>query len=399
MHCQIDPSGERFSRRTRGLEPSIQSSNTESTEPNRIQENSQAGLSITSNNSDIEQANRIPNQNALDALLPRHRQAHQWNAPSVQSVYSQNTPQQTIDTGITQTSITYQHPLNTQAIYENQQNPVQQAYTNSNYYESRPPRHPMTHPNIQQTVQHPIIQPNLQQSLNQNSDNIRPTIQPNPSHYYQHQQQVPYHNQMMSNQLADLTRTNMESQQLIANLQSQITQLLRQQNQMIQTVMQNQHTQSRTTNINSVSSLTDSQLIDPSGAHSNSTMVPTIVQIQNKSTTVSQSTSDQKTIVSNETSTQDNNMISQFIHATKATADNSKKITTFPKFSGKEFIPWYDSIISIISSPGWKSLYDSTTDDAVKVDPNNDLLADLYTALKRCLQGDAQDTMLHKKGI
>ena len=32
-------------------------------------------------------------------------------------------------------------------------------------------------------------------------------------------------------------------------------------------------------------------------------------------------------------------------------------------------------------------------------DPSNGLSADLYIALKRCLQRDAQEIMLHKKGI
>jgi len=79
--------------------------------------------------------------------------------------------------------------------------------------------------------------------------------------------------------------------------------------------------------------------------------------------------------------------------------DNSKKITTCPKFTGKDFIPWYDSVIRIISLPGWRALHDPSTDDAITTDPSNGISTDLYTALKRCLQGDAQETMLHKKGI
>ena len=202
MHRRVDPSGERFSRRTRGLEPT-QSSNTESSESIRNQDTSHASSSITSHNSDKEQAKCITTRNVPEAPSQRPQQTQQWDAPSVHSVYSQNTQQSTIDTGLTQTtlfppSIPYQHPLNSSALYGNQQNPAQQMYATSNFYDSRPPRHPMTHPNIQQTVQHPIVHPNVQQSIHQNSDNVRSSVQQNPNLFYQHQQQVPYHNQMMS---------------------------------------------------------------------------------------------------------------------------------------------------------------------------------------------------------
>jgi len=58
----------------------------------------------------------------------------------------------------------------------------------------------------------------------QHSLNATPQIlNTDPSNTFQHQQQVPYHNQMTTNQFTGLTRTNIESQQLIANLQSHVS--------------------------------------------------------------------------------------------------------------------------------------------------------------------------------
>jgi len=58
---------------------------------------------------------------------------------------------------------------------------------------------------------------------------------------------------------------------------------------MIQMVIQNQQMQPSTRNVNSISSITDSQIISTNEIDSNSTTVPTIVKIQNGKSNLSTS--------------------------------------------------------------------------------------------------------------
>ena len=90
--------------------------------------------------------------------------------------------------------------------------------------------------------------------------------------------------------------------------------------------------------------------------------------------------------------------MTQLAKLTKSSSDSSKRTVQFPKFSGKDFPKWYDNIISILASPQWKELYDPVQDDAISTEPGSDLSSELFTCLKRCLHGEAQDTMLNKKG-
>jgi len=230
------------------------------------------------------------------------------------------------------------------------------------------------------------------------------------------QSESPYHRNedsiSLTRQISQLTQTNIENQKLIAQLQTQMTTLITQNTALIQAVHQQEKPHYQY-GANTVSSLIESNLqANTTISETASTIVPTVVQCKSVTTPIrpdylssttptidSQPTNQSVTSDLPEIPTSGANILSQLVTITKTTSENSKKITTFPKFSGKDFTTWYDSILSILSSPGWNKLYDQATDDAIQIDPMNDLSADLYTSLKRCLLGNAQDTMLHKKGI
>ena len=94
----------------------------------------------------------------------------------------------------------------------------------------------------------------------------------------------------------------------------------------------------------------------------------------------------------------ENSLLLQLMKLSKQ-SDRTSKSPTFPKFSGKDFQLWYDKIIGILANPIWSSLYEAEEDDAISTEPNNNISADLYMCLKNCLQGNAEKTMLHKKGL
>jgi len=250
MQRRVDPSAKRFSRRTRGMDPSLPTANTKSLESVQIQDISQTSHATNDNNVKQPPVQNLPNPG------PHRQNINHASTPSVHSVYYQNT-ELSVNSRITRTNlfpttIPYQHPLNapntyaTHPIQTHQPNPI------NNLYESRPPLHPMIQSNMQANIQQAPIQPSIPQSINQHYSHATPqNFNNNPTSTFQHQQQVPYHSQMMSNQITDLTRTNIESQRLIANLQSQITQLLNQQNQMMQTVIQHQQMKPSMHNVNS----------------------------------------------------------------------------------------------------------------------------------------------------
>jgi len=201
----------------------------------------------------------------------------------------------------------------------------------------------------------------------------------------------------LMNQMYVLTQSNLESQKLVTNLQTQVAQLMHQNNQLVNQVINLNQTQTHPNhNPSLLHSATQKQPSIPTTIDllSYEENTPTIISVQDLP-----SATQPLTPTINPQSQLNVEVITQLAKLSKSTNEHSKRRITFPKFSGKDFHAWYDSIISILSSPSWKELYDATTDDAIAVEPETDASAELYTSIKSCLQGDAQTTMLNKKGV
>ena len=274
-----------------------------------------------------------------------------------------------------------------------------------------PPQVPIMTPQVPTLINTPTNAPQMQsqpdpfkgvdssQSSYNSTINSHPSIATyidptRPSPNLNHQQVQ--HMELM-NQMYVLTQSNLESQKLVTNLQTQVSQLMHQNNQLVNQVLN--LTQSQTHNQHNSSVLHNSTQKQPSipttiDLLSYEENTPTIISAQDQP-----SATQPVTPPINPQSQLNVDVITQLAKLSKSTTEHSKRRITFPKFSGKDFHAWYDSIISILSSPSWKELYDATTDDAVSVEPGTDTSAELYTSIKSCLQGDAQTTMLNKKGV
>ena len=197
--------------------------------------------------------------------------------------------------------------------------------------------------------------------------------QPLPAYTTTHQPDI-------ATRLDHLTTANIEAQrQITAAMQNQMSQLLNQNQQLMQQLINAQYTKPTSALPRNPADFPDQiDLLD--------TPAPIPKKFQSN---------DEQSIASSSEIDNFNRLVELFQNS----SDMTKRISTFPKFSGKDFPAWYDSVISILASPGWRKLYDDASDDAILTEPNSDLSAELYTALKRCLQGDAQTTMINKKGM
>ena len=197
---------------------------------------------------------------------------------------------------------------------------------------------------------------------------------------------------LLSQQLQELQATNTSFQQCIMQLQTQVTQLIHQNNQLVQKMIDSSFHPSQSNPQTNQTNIVD--LLD-NGAYNEDIPVNSQATDQSPLQPITNiAIGDPTPRVSNTNSS----LLQELMQLSKI-KERTPKSPTFPKFSGKDFTLWYDDIISILANPIWASLYDSETDDAIQNEPFNDISADLYTCLKNCLQGNAQKTMLHKKGL
>ena len=74
----------------------------------------------------------------------------------------------------------------------------------------------------------------------------------------------------------------------------------------------------------------------------------------------------------------------------------------FPKFSGgtqAQFRAWYDSILSVLATPAWHTVYSDIPTKTLKVDSeiSEDLSIKLFSALRTSISGSAETVMMTKK--
>jgi len=93
----------------------------------------------------------------------------------------------------------------------------------------------------------------------------------------------------------------------------------------------------------------------------------------------------------------------QVLLKSKSTHTTSQQQQTkFPKFAGKskeEFRLWYDQILAVLTYPTWRNVYKDVSTRSLKTDDeiDPDLSAELFTALRTSVTGNAEKLMITKK--